>query len=64
MIFAILAFVAVFVLIGSIGVLMFYREAALRPNQPSDQSAARQAEDAGRDFPADGVFNRQRGEEV
>jgi tight adherence protein C len=29
MIFAILAFVAVFVLIGSIGVLMFYREAAL-----------------------------------
>ncbi len=29
MIYAILAFVAVFVLIGSIGVLMFYREAAL-----------------------------------
>ena len=29
MIFAILAFVAVFVLVGSIGVLMFYREAAL-----------------------------------
>ncbi len=29
MIFAVLAFVAVFVLIGSIGVLMFYREAAL-----------------------------------
>lgn len=29
MLFAILAFVAVFVLIGSIGVLMFYREAAL-----------------------------------
>lgn len=34
MIYAILAFVAVFVLIGSIGVLMFYREAALdRINQ-------------------------------
>ena len=44
MIYAILAFVAVFVLIGSIGVLMFYHEAALdRISQVINPAA--QAED-------------------